>query len=127
MNLTVKYTPVLVNRPEMVKDFLTRILGFSFWQKTSIADGQEGIIVGEKDNANAYLLLIKDSAGSEKSCPTPIIINTDDCIKDYHNLMEQGVEIVKKPQYTALGLAAEIADGEGNHYTLLEERNYLEN
>lgn len=127
MNLTVKYTPVLVARPDRVKDFLTRILGFSFWQKTNITGGQEGIIVGEKDKASAYLLLIKDPAASQPNCQAPIIINTEDCIKDYHDLMAQGVEIIKKPQYTALGLAAEITDGEGNLYTLLEERDYSDN
>lgn len=124
MNLKVKYTPVLVKDPQKVRDFLVEMLGFSFWQLTTALGGQKGIIVGESDSSEACFLLLKDS--DTKSCPSPIIINTQDCLRDCHNLQSRGIRIIKKPEYTDLGLTAEIADHDGNRYTLLEERIYSE-
>jgi predicted enzyme related to lactoylglutathione lyase len=126
MHLKVKYTPVLVNRPEKVRDFLVDMLGFSFCQQTTLVDGQEGIIVGENDTAESCFLLLKGTE-AQKTCPSPIIINTEDCLRDCHDLQNRGINIIKKPEYTDLGLTAEIADADGNRYTLLEERIYSEN
>jgi hypothetical protein len=74
------------------------------------------------ENSDQYLNLIvdKDNSGFK----TRIILNTDDCLKDYHNLKTLGVNFKEQPQYLAAGLYAEFNDDYGNEFILLEERNY---
>lgn len=55
----------------------------------------------------------------------PIII-TQDCLKDYHELMQQGFEVIAKPDYTEQGLAASFCDQQGIRFTVLEKRSYRE-
>lgn len=67
--------------------------------------------------------MILKQAQSNKITP-PIILNTDDCLNDYHSLKTAGVNFHNEPQYLPIGLGAEFSDPLGNHYLLIEERIY---
>jgi predicted enzyme related to lactoylglutathione lyase len=56
-----------------------------------------------------------------------IILNTENCLKQYHEITKSGVVFKHKPQYVSAGMVAEFADKEGNQFILLEERSYTEN
>jgi len=71
-----------------------------------------------------YLGMVLDK--ENRGFKTQIILNTDDCLKEYHNLKTAGIDFIDQPQYLAIGLAAEFNDDYGNQYILLEERNYNE-
>ncbi|MXV17036.1 VOC family protein [Hufsiella ginkgonis] len=123
MDLTLKYTPVQVKDPESVKDFLLDFFGFIYWRKAFITGNLEGIIVGLNVTDPHRMLLVNGGPGSAGT----LIINTDDCLKDYNELLQKGISPGQKPQYTAMGLAVTIEDASGNKYVLLEEREYEEN
>lgn len=126
MDLKVKHTPVLVKEVKRVKAFLTIMLGFQFCELTGPADERQGILVAATEDSECYLLLEEDQ--HPKNVDTgpgmPMIIRTDDCLKDYFTLADKGVLISKKPEYSSKGLSVEISDPWGNSYILLEERNY---
>lgn len=51
---------------------------------------------------------------------------TDDCLRDYHYYLTQGVEFLNRPEYHNRGLIVHFLDRHDNIYSLLEERNYSE-
>lgn len=56
-----------------------------------------------------------------------IIFNTENCLKQYHEITQNGIAFSHKPYYVSAGMIAEFKDKEGNQFILLEERSYLEN
>ncbi len=103
--------------------FFTKKLGFNATDKL-VLDKTQHHTPMQIDNSGQYLNLIvdKDNAGFK----TRIILNTDDCLKDYHNLKTMGINFKEQPQYLASGLCAEFNDDYGNEFILLEERDYNE-
>lgn len=118
--LKIKYIPIFVNDIEQGLQFFKQKLGFEIMEKIELNNADyfpiriNGMYLG--------LTLDKENTGFK----TRVILNTDDCLKDYHNMKTAGVDFKTQPQYLAIGLAAEFSDTYGNHYILLEERNYNE-
>ena len=56
--------------------------------------------------------------------PSRIIINTSDCLRDYHYLKQESFRFMGEPQYFSFGLAVDFTDEGGNLFMLLEERTY---
>jgi predicted enzyme related to lactoylglutathione lyase len=107
--MKLKYLPVYTADFEGQIDFYTQKLGFRITGKMTFYEGRESTVI-QSDN-------------SDKS---NIIINTADCLNDYHLLRTAGVFFCKSPAYLPAGLAAEFLDPAGNKFMLLEERNYNE-
>ncbi|HEY0899607.1 MAG TPA: hypothetical protein VGD90_09740 [Sphingobacteriaceae bacterium] len=55
-----------------------------------------------------------------------IPVYTNDCLRDYYFLKNEGVRFLNEPSYTTDGLVAEFVDRSGKTYILVEERNYSE-
>jgi catechol 2,3-dioxygenase-like lactoylglutathione lyase family enzyme len=73
------------------------------------------------DKEHTDLLLIEDR---DISSNPRIILNTDDCLKSYHELKEYGISFSQHPDYTSFGLVAEFTDPFGNECALIEKRDY---
>jgi len=123
MGSGLKYSTACVNRPAEAYRFLNRHLNFVNYQTETreTGDGSEGVLIGNKFGNN-YLLC--PPAGRTESAYETIVINTDNCLRDFHQLKNAGIQIEKAPKYTANGLEAIIADNYGNRYLLVEKRDY---
>ncbi len=69
----------------------------------------------ERDNFSDQLLQAKT-----------IILKTTDCLADYCRLKTAGIRFKEEPFYQDNGLHASFSDPFGNHYLLIEYRNYHE-
>jgi hypothetical protein len=123
MNGGLKYSTACVNKPAEASRFLNRHLNFVSYQNEApgTGDSSEGVLIGNKFGNN-YLLC--PPAGRTENLNETIIINTDNCLRDFHQLKNAGIQIEKAPKYTANGLEAVIADNYGNRYLLVEKRDY---
>ena len=119
--MRIKYVPLFAEDVDEQVRFFTETLGFKPVEKANLYKNGKTRLVSAPDGD--VLIAISDNEAYEgfKSC---IIMNTDDCIKTYHQLKTDGVSFSKEPQYMAAGLVAEFTDGYGNRFMLLEERNY---
>jgi predicted enzyme related to lactoylglutathione lyase len=120
--MKLKYLPVYTADFEGQIDFYTQKLGFRVTGKMTFYEGRESTVI-QSDKLNVALLVTNNDSNSDKS---NIIINTADCLNDYHLLRTAGVFFCKSPAYLPAGLAAEFLDPAGNKFMLLEERNYNE-
>jgi len=123
MSSILKYSTACVNKPAEASRFLNLHLNFVNYNsdKTAQSGNGEGVLVGNK-YGNNYLLCSPSSTG--KKAEEAIIINTDNCLRDFHQLKNAGIQIVHAPKYTTDGLEAVFADNYGNKYMLVEKRDY---
>ncbi|MGF7082870.1 VOC family protein [Mucilaginibacter sp. UYCu711] len=121
--MKIKYTQIFVKDMEEAVSFFTKKLGFCASDKIAF-DKENDQIPMRINNADQYVNLVEDKG--ESGFKSRIILSTDDCLKDYHNLKTLGIDFKEQPQYLAVGLCAEFNDNYGNAYVLLEERNYNE-
>jgi hypothetical protein len=103
--------------------FFHKKLGFDMAEKIALHNQTEYFPV-RVNNTALYLGLVIDT--HQSGFKSRLILNTDDCLKDYHQLKTAGVNFNTPPEYMPIGLAAEFNDDYGNQYILLEERDYNE-
>lgn len=121
--MKLKYIPVFAEDADAQIDFYTQKLGFSAISNICFIEGEECTVL-QADNLDVALVVAgSNSNNTFKSC---IILNTEDCLKDYHLFKTAGVFFYAAPRYLPTGLAAEFLDPGGNRFILLEERNYTE-
>ncbi|HEY4322944.1 MAG TPA: hypothetical protein VGN20_03130 [Mucilaginibacter sp.] len=113
-----------VYEPENACRFLMKYFGF-------FKSGIPGRRISERQGflicnsfGNKYFLIPKTNPVSNFGSDDVIVVNTDDCLRDYHLLNATGIKFEKKPQYTRNGLEAIIIDEHRNIYKLLEKRDY---
>lgn len=121
--MKIKHVTVFVKDMEEAVGFFTKKLGFNTAANAE-PDKQTLQVPIRINNADQYLNLVVDK--DKNGFKSRIILNTDDCLKDYHDLKTQGIDFKDQPQYLSAGLYAEFNDNYGNEYVLLEERNYNE-
>jgi hypothetical protein len=127
------YLTIQVNEPEKVLNFLTVWMGFvktTDIQKKRKSTTTSNCITIRNSYGNQYLLPlgVDNSITSKTICNKTIIVNTDDCLRDYYNLRKaEEITFYSKPKYLPEGLAFEVSDKWGNGYILLENRNYTDN
>jgi len=104
-------------------DFFTVKLGFVIQEENSLFNDAPCIVL-KGENAQPSLVIAKGAP--ENTFNNLIVLNTDDCLREYHKLHEAGINFCSEPQYIPLGLGAEFLDPAGNRFLLLETRKYAE-
>ena len=122
MTEELTYVDICVREPKKALLFLTQYLGFFNYGTLSEVEkpGRHGFLVRNKWGNNYFITLQKQVMVPN----TPLVISTDDCLRDYYRLDKAGVRCEGTPRYTNCGLEVAIADDSGNKYILLEQRDY---
>jgi len=122
MTEELTYAEICVKEPRATLKFLTQHLGFVNVSNLHNAEnpGRPGFLLRDKSGRSYFIPLHADTDDYN----SPIVINTDDCLKDYYLLDKQGIQFDGIPGYTSLGLKAVAVDNNGTRYTLLEHRDY---
>jgi hypothetical protein len=122
-----------VNETQKVLNFLTEKMGFILVETANDKHDKPKSwlksIEVRNSFGNHYSLQPDLSTISGKGISNnAIVINTDDCLRDYYNLKKaEEIHSCSKPKYLPEGLAFEATDKWGNGYILLEKRNYIDN
>ncbi len=119
--MKIKYIPVFTDDIEKQVNFFTESLGFEVCGKKSFLPDQESVLI-KTNSPDVFITIIKDTI--REYGRGHIILNSYDCLSDYHALKMAGVIFYKEPQYLPMGLGVEFEDPSGNHYLLIEERIY---
>jgi hypothetical protein len=123
----ITYLTAYVNDPKKVLEFLVKHLGFFDHRRIGKRYvGKQGVLVSNRFGNNYLLVPATASIAANSNSNEPIIFNTDNCIRDYHQLMNAGIKIEQVPKYRTKGLELVISDNYGNRYLLLEKRDYQE-
>jgi hypothetical protein len=122
-----EYQAARVNEPKKVVKFLVKYLGFFDDPGTEKKHTDKYLVKLTNRFGDNYLLAQgSPSNTSSQNVDEIITFNTDNCLRDYHQLKSAGIKIEQIPRYTARGLEVIFSDPYGNSYLLLERRDYSE-
>lgn len=121
--MRIKYIPFFTEHMEEQVRLFTDQLNFNVVGKHNMYGSTESRLLHSGTGDTLIALTDHKAYRGHKNC---MILNTDDCLKDYLQLKADGLMCVKEPYYLPIGLVAEFVDMQNNRYMLLEERNYTD-
>jgi len=122
MTEELTYVDVYVKEPKRTLLFMTQYLGFfNYGTLTELEKpGRHGFLLKNKWGNNFFIELMPQAG----LLPQPLVVNTDDCLREYYCLDKAGIKCEGIPRYTGEGLELTVTDDSGNKYILLEQRDY---
>lgn len=109
--------------------FYTQKLNFILKEDTTMSPTKRWVVVAPPGDGSCSLLLAKASddeqlasVGNQTGGRVGFFLYTDDCQRDYQQLQEKGVKIVREIQEHPYGTVAVFADLYGNKWDLIEPK-----
>lgn len=107
--------------------FYTQKLGFTLLEDTPLSPTKRWVRVAPPGAQECALLLAraaneeqKSRVGNQTGGRVFLFLHTDNFQRDYQNLLDQGVTIVREPSVEPYGTVAVFADLYGNLWDLVE-------
>ncbi|EIA07721.1 VOC family protein [Flavobacterium frigoris] len=107
----------------------TQKLQFDLIEDTVLNDAKRWVLVGPKGAIEFSLLLAKavnkeqsEKVGNQTGGRVFLFLNTDNFERDYQNLLDNKVKIIREPILEEYGKVAVFADIYGNLWDLIERR-----
>jgi uncharacterized glyoxalase superfamily protein PhnB len=117
---------VVANYDEAI-DFYTNKLHFDLIEDKKMSETKRWVVVSPKGEGEMSLLLAeasnemqKKSIGNQTGGRVFLFLYTDDFDRDYQNLLDQNITIIREPVVEEYGKVAVFADLYGNLWDLIE-------
>jgi catechol 2,3-dioxygenase-like lactoylglutathione lyase family enzyme len=130
MKQKIAHVALVVDDYDAAIDFYTSKLHFDLIEDTILTESKRWVLVAPKGSRECCLLLAKASNAAQKSRVGNqtggrvfLFLNTDNFERDYQNLLDKGVSIVRTPVKETWGTVAVFADPYGNLWDLIEPLN----
>jgi catechol 2,3-dioxygenase-like lactoylglutathione lyase family enzyme len=127
MRQRLAHIAIVVNDYDEAIKFYTEKLHFDLIEDTQLSETKRWILVRPKGGDSCCLLLAKaanDEQGSRVGNQTGgrvfLFLHTDDFERDYQNLLDKQIEIVRQPSKEEYGTVAVFKDLYGNLWDLIE-------
>lgn len=133
MKQTITHIAIVVADYDEAITFYTQKLNFTLVEDTTLSETKRWVLVRPKGASECSILLAKATDEEQKSRignqtggRVFLFLNTDNFKRDYQNLIDQKVKIVREPIYESYGTVAVFEDLYGNLWDLIEPKT-LEN
>jgi lactoylglutathione lyase len=127
MNQQIGYVALVVRDYDEAIAYYTQILGFRLVEDTPLGIEKRWVLVTPPGNAGTSLLLARavnteqsSRVGNQTGGRVFLFLHTDDFQRDYHTLLERGVQFTETPREESYGTVAVFLDLYGNKWDLLE-------
>lgn len=127
MKQKIAHIALVVNDYDEAIKFYTEKLNFTLVEDTALNDIKRWVLVAPRDSTECCLLLAKAANDEQKSRVGNqtggrvfLFLYTDNFKRDYQNLLDKGINIVREPVKEPYGTVAVFEDLYGNLWDLLE-------
>jgi catechol 2,3-dioxygenase-like lactoylglutathione lyase family enzyme len=127
MEQSIAQLSLLVNDYDEAIEFYTSKLNFSLVEDTMLSDTKRWVVVKPKGSSGCRLLLAKAANEEQKSRignqtggRVFLFFPTDNIQRDYENLVEQKIRIIRGPSCEPYGKVLVFEDLYGNLWDLIE-------
>jgi catechol 2,3-dioxygenase-like lactoylglutathione lyase family enzyme len=127
MKQTIAHIALLVYDYDEAIKFYTEKLNFVLIEDTVLSEDKRWVLVQPKGSNGCRLLLAKAanerqniSVGNQAGGRVFLFLHTDDFKRDYQNLIDKKIKIVREPQTETYGTVAVFEDLYGNLWDLIE-------
>ena len=118
---------IVVNDYDEAIDFYTKKLHFDLVEDTKLSETKRWVVVKPKGTESCCLLLAKaaneeqaSKVGNQTGGRVFLFLHTDNFERDFQNLINNNIEIVRNPTKEAYGTVAVFKDIYGNLWDLIE-------
>ena len=134
MNQRIAHIALVVRDYDEAIEFYTQKLKFDLIEDTKLSEEKRWVLVRPKGDSGCCLLLAKGanekqnaSIGNQTGGRVFLFLYTDNFERDYQNLLDQDIKIIRPPKTEAYGTVAVFSDLYGNWWDLIEpsESNIL--
>ncbi len=130
MKQQLAHIAIVVNDYDEAIDFYTQKLHFSLVEDTILSPEKRWVIVAPPGSNGCGLLLAKAATAAQRSRignqtggRVFLFLYTDNFDRDYSNLLQQKIKIVRAPVTEPYGTVAVFEDLYGNLWDLIEPTN----
>jgi len=127
MNQRIASLALVVNDYDQAIEFYTRKLHFTLLEDTVLSPAKRWVRVAPPGSSGCELLLAKAAneeqqsrVGNQTGGRVFLFLHTDDLERDYQNLLDQQIKIVRPPTTEEWGRVAVFEDLYGNLWDLIE-------
>jgi uncharacterized glyoxalase superfamily protein PhnB len=127
MQQRIAQIAIVVNDYDEAINFYTQKLHFDLIEDTALSETKRWVLIRPKGSNECCLLLAKAANEEQKSRignqtggRVFLFLHTDNFERDYQNLIDHNIEIVRQPQTEAYGTVAVFKDLYGNLWDLIE-------
>ena len=123
----IGHVSILVNDYDEAIDFYVNKAGFDLLTDNDFGDGMRWVTVAPSKENDAAIVFVKADTeikrarvGSQAGEHVFLVVETDDCLRDYKRMKEKGVSFVSEPKHVSWGIEAVFEDLYGNQLDLLQ-------
>lgn len=127
MKQKIAHIALVVDNYDDAIRFYTEKLHFTLIEDTPLGDGKRWVLVAPPGSTGSNLLLAqaageeqRSRVGNQTGGRVFLFLYTDNFERDFQNLLEKGVTIVRQPVQQAYGTVAVFADLYGNMWDLIQ-------
>lgn len=127
MKQRLAHIAVVVNDYDEAIKFYTQKLHFNLVEDTRLSETKRWVLVRPKGSNECCLLLAKAATeeqisrvGNQTGGRVFLFLHTDNFERDYQNLLDNNIEIVRQPSREEYGIVAVFKDIYGNLWDLIE-------
>ena len=130
MKQNLMHIALVVDDYDKAIEFYTQKLNFTLIQDTILSEIKRWVLVRPKGSSECSLLLAKAANEEQKSRignqtggRVFLFLQTDNFKRDYQNLLDNNIKIIKEPSSEDHGTVAVFEDVYGNRWDLIEPKN----
>lgn len=127
MKQRIGHITIVVEDYDKAIEFYTQKLHFTLVEDSILSETKRWVLVAPKDSSDCGLLLAKAAndeqrtrIGNQTGGRVFLFLYTDNFKRDYQNLLDQGITIVREPVIETWGTVAVFEDLYGNLWDLIE-------
>lgn len=125
MTQSLALTTLVVREYDEAIRFFCDQLGFQLAEDRELGDGKRWVVVRPSNGAGLLLARAVNTeqasrVGNQTGGRVAFFLHTDDFDRDYHEMLQQGVQFFEEPRSENYGRVAVFLDLYGNKWDLLE-------
>jgi quinol monooxygenase YgiN/predicted enzyme related to lactoylglutathione lyase len=129
MKQNLTHIAIVVDDYDKAIEFYTKKLNFTLLEDTALSDTKRWVLVRPKGANECSLLLAKgvndqqkSRIGNQTGGRVFLFLNTDNFERDFQNLLDNHIKIVREPSFEEYGTVAVFEDLYGNLWDLIEPK-----
>ena len=129
MKQNLAHIAIVVDDYDKAIEFYTKKLHFSLIEDTLLSETKRWVLVRPKGANECSLLLAKavseeqeSRIGNQTGGRVFLFLHTDDFERDYQNLIDKNIKIIRQPSLETYGTVAVFEDLYGNLWDLIEPK-----
>ncbi len=129
MNRKIAHIALVIRDYDEAIDFYVNKLKFNLVEDTVLDQSKRWVLVSPNSDHSCSLLLAKASTnkqekaiGNQSGGRVFLFLNTDNFKRDFQNLIDNNVKIVREPKEEPYGIVAVFEDLYGNLWDLIEPK-----